>query len=1160
MKNNFTKVLFLFKKRFLPIIMKTFFLLFCTTLFSFTPKSGFSQNAKIKIESNKTVSVDEVFEIIKSQTNHSFIYRADLFNNYPKVNLEKGIIRANNLLKKALSKGSFSCEFSEDKTIIIKEKPSEVVRVPKIVKAIQQTIISGTVVDESGEPLPMVSVYEKKTKKGTSTDFNGKYSLNLGSGFDGKTLIFSYIGFETQEVLIGEKTVINIKMVASSAGLDEVVVIGYGTTKVKDATGVISRISAKEIEDAPMGLSVEGLLQGKAAGVSVQVQSASPTSPISVIIRGASSLSGDNQPLWVIDGIPQASETTSGNVANTLYNLNLNDVQSIDILKDASATGVYGSRAANGVVIVTTKRGKPNTEPKFEISTRVGYQAMDFNGYNYMDAPQYIEFITAAAKEDVLAHGFQYFSSQYIDQDAFKALNTSEYDASDLQLLSNAFYGANNNWQDIVTQNPLNVDYNFSVRGGSERTNYFVSFNNSNKEGVVIGGESKIYGGRLNFETSINDDIKFGLNLTGSTRKTVDKDGMLFTLKGVRPDLPGYNEDGTIFTRDYYTENPYTALLNSNDGKGINFSGTAFVELKIIENLKLRTSFANSYSDSERLQYTRKGSYTETLGERSWSDSKSSRDLFENTLTYATLINKKHDIRALAGYSIENNVSGSYYMSGQNFPDDDILNNFGSQAAINYIGESETKSALVSQFVRLHYKFDDRYIISGTLRRDGSSRFGADKRWGTFPSVAAAWLITGENFMKSDKIKKQISYLKLRTSIGKTGSQNLGNFDWITEVDAATYNETPAILPASLGNPDLQWEETEMFDFGLDFGLLDDRIYGAIGIYQKKSNKLIYDEDIPWSSSFRDITSNVASMHNKGFEFNIKYDILRKSDQRLTFDFNYSNGKTKVTKINGNQTELIFPGSYAPYIIVEEGDVIGEWFGLQTAGRFFVNAEDAYGMRNSLTDSGVQEVYRSSNESGGDLIFVDQNGDGEITDDDRVHLGTSVPKGFGGFGLTYQYKNFRINTTFTYAYGHKRLWDQLLGDAEYLGDFNQSNNIAGQSATVLSPYDALYPRMTLDGVSNGEFSDFYLHDASYIRLNALNISYRLPNKFFNNSIVNGVDLTFQGTNLFTITKYPGFDPQGGGSGYTDVDAGAAIDGSIYPSAKVFSLGIKLNLQ
>ncbi|MCK0130824.1 SusC/RagA family TonB-linked outer membrane protein [Flavobacteriaceae bacterium F08102] len=1160
MKFNFTNAISYRWNKLLLNVMRTFILFICTLTFSMSSEIVLSQGTKIKIDEDKTISVDEVFDIIRSQTKYTFLYQSGLFNNYPKVTLKKGTIRANKLLQQTLSQGNFMCEFSSENTILIKEEEANTPpTTTNIIDALQQTI-KGVVVDENDQPIPGVNVILKGTKKGTSTDFDGKYQLTLNGLNDKAVLVFSYVGYEKQEINIGTKTTIDVKMVPSLAGLDEVVVIAYGTSKVKDATGVISRISAKEIEDAPMGSSVESLLQGKAVGVSVQVQSASPTSPISVIIRGASSLSGDNQPLWVIDGVPQASETTTGNVANTLYNLNLNDVESIDILKDASATGVYGSRAANGVVIVTTKRGKPNTDPIFEVSTRVGYQAMDFNGYNYMNAPEYIDFITAAAKEDVLTHGFQYFSSQYLDEDAFKALNTSEYDASDLQLLPDAFYGANNDWQDIVTQNPFNVDYNFSVRGGSQRTNYFVSFNNSNKEGVVIGGESKIYGGRINFETGITDNIKFGLNLTGSTRKTVDKDGMLFTLKGVRPDLPGYNEDGSIFTKDYYTENPYTALLNANDGKGVNFSGTAFLELKIVENLKFRTAYANSYSDAERLRYLRKGSYTETLGERVWSDSKSSRDLFENTLTYAALIEDKHDVKALAGYSVESNVSGSYYMSAQNFPDDDILNNFGSQAAINYIGESETKNALVSQFVRLHYKFDDRYIISGTLRRDGSSRFGADRRWGTFPSVAAAWLVTGEKFMQSDKISEQISYLKLRTSLGITGSQNLGNFDWITEVDAATYNETPAILPASLGNPELQWEETEMFDLGLDFGILDDRIYGSVGIYQKKSSKLIFDEDIPWSSSFRDITSNVASMYNRGFEFNVKYDVLRKIDHRLTFDFNYANGKTKITKINGNQTELIFPHSRAQYMIVKEGDVFGEWFGLQTAGRFFVNAEDAYGMRNSLTDTGVQEVYRSSNESGGDLIFIDQNGDGEINDDDRVHLGTSVPKGFGGFGLTYQYKGFRINTTFSYAYGHKRLWDQVLDDAGGLGNFNQSKNIAGQSATVKSPYEALYPRMTLDGVSNGVFSDFFLHDASYLRLNALNVSYKLPNKFFTNSTLKGIDLTFQATNLFTITKYPGFDPQGGGSSYTDVDAGAGIDGSVYPSAKVFSLGIKLNLQ
>ncbi|UMB52425.1 SusC/RagA family TonB-linked outer membrane protein [Lutibacter sp. A64] len=1127
-----------------------------------SPINVLSQNAKIVVDTDKTVTIDEVFNMISNQSDYKFIYHADLFKNLPLVHLKKGTIKANKLLEKSLSSSNVIFEFTNKNTIVIKEKPPVIEEHPEITDPLQQIIIKGTVVDESGQPLPGVNVIVKGSKTGVSTDFNGDYELKLNNKDEDTILVFSYVGFKNQEIVIGTKTTIDVKMVTNLSGLEEVVVIGYGTSKVKDATGVISRVSAKEIEDAPAGASIESLLQGKAAGVNVQIQSASPTSPISVIIRGASSLDGDNQPLWVIDGIAQASSTTSGNIENTLYNLNLQDVQSIDILKDASATAVYGSRAAHGVVIVTTKRGVPNTKPQFEVSTSISNVVTDYNSFEYFDAPQYIDYVTASSKDHILSAGFQYFNSNYIDEEAFWALNTSEYDASDLQVLPGAFHDGNTPWQDIITQNPLNVDYNFSVRGGSERTTYFVSFNHQDTEGSIVTGFSKRYTGRINFETSINDNIKFGVNLTGSTRKTSDKDGLLFTLRGISPDFKEYNDDGSIYTPDYYIENPHSSLLNTNSGKGINFSGTAFIELKLINNLKFRSSFSNTYADSERLSYKRIGTYVTDQGERYWSDSKSSRDAFENTLTYAALLNNKHDIKVLAGYTLEENVSGRYLMEAYNFPDDDILNNFGSQANIDDIDESRTSSALLSQFGRVHYKYDDRYIISGTLRRDGSSRFGADKRWGTFPSVAAAWLITGEKFMQSEKIKKYVTYLKLRTSMGITGSQNLGNFDWVTGVDATTYNDSPAIYPNSLGNPDLQWEETTMFDFGLDFGLLDDRIAGSVGIYHKESDKLIYDDDIPWNSAERDISSNVASMEAKGFEFNVKYDILRTNNHRLTFDFNYATTASKILKINNNQEQLIFPGSYAPRMVVNAGDEIGEWFGYQTAGRFYVTAEDAYSMRNNTTSSGNPDYFNTDTETVGDLIYIDQDGDGKITEEgDRVNLGTSIPKGYGGFGLTYTYKAFRLNTTFTYAYGHKRYWSLPNDDVGGFGDKNSSNLIAGESTIVMSPYEASFPRITPDGIGGNDlFSDFYLHNASYLRLNALNLYYKLPNKFFNNSILNGVELNFKATNLLTITKYPGFSPDGGGSAYTNVDSGAGDDSSTYPTAKVYSLGIKLKLN
>ncbi|WP_185967804.1 SusC/RagA family TonB-linked outer membrane protein [Formosa sediminum] len=1142
--------------------MKIFIFLFSISVFSLSPKNGFSQNKKIEIKNNQVVSVDEVFKLIKEQTEFTFVYRADLFENYPKIKLTKGIFPAYQLLNMSLSNGDFIYEFSEQNCIVIKKsKGNNVNANVNSVNNLQQ-VITGHVTDDSGIPLPGVGVLIKGTRNGVVTDFDGNFSIKISDFSKPTILVFSYMGFKSIEESIEGKTHIQVKMIPNLDNLEEVVVIGYGTSKVKDATGAISRITTADIDNAPMEATVESLLQGKAAGVSVQVQSASPTSPISVIIRGQSSLSGDNQPLWVIDGVPQYTSTTSGDVSNALNNLNLDDIKSIDILKDASATAVYGSRAANGVIIVTTKRGKHGTKPVLEISSRVGLTMMDFNDYELFNSEEYKAFIIAASKESVITTGdFNSYTETFLDENAFLSLNTSEYDASDLQVLPDAFYDSNINWQDEMTQNPLAIQHNISLRGGSEESTYFISFNYSDRDGIVKSGKSEIYGGRLNFDTKLSDKITFGLNLNASVREADDKDGLLSSLKSTRPDLPAFNEDGSIYTEDIYTENPYTTLLNTNTSIGRLFSGTASLSYEIIKDLTLRGAYTNNYSDSEYLSYNRLGtSDNNALANRTWSDTKSTFHVADVTLSYSKLINDKHDITLLAGYSSEGSNSDYYYIKGEGFPDDDVLNNFGSATDITDVDETSTQNALISQFARVHYKYNDRYIISGTVRRDGSSRFGKDNRFGIFPSGALAWLVSEENFIKSTAAKKYISYLKLRASLGITGSQNLGNFDWITIVDSGIYDDSAALSPSTIGNPDLGWEQTRMLDLGLDFGFFDHRLSGTIGVYEKASKDLIYDKPIAWSSSFKDVTSNVASTSNRGFEFDIKYNIIQSKDHRLTFDFNFSKNVTKVTKINGSLEELFFPGTYSPYIRLVEGGEIGQWYGLETAGRFYVNAEDTYGISDNVDSNGQVTYLNSSTETAGDLIFIDQNDDGLITDDDRVNIGSSTPLGSGGFGLTYQYKSFSINTTFSYAYGHKRFWNLAYTDVVNTGNNNQSNLIAGQSTILNSPYDASYPRMVPGGgLGNNKFSDFYLHDASYVRLNALNVSYSLPNYIFTKSTIKSIDITLQATNLFTITKYPGFDPQGNWSS-TSIGSGLAIDSSKYPSAQVYSLGVKFSLQ
>lgn len=1016
----------------------------------------------------------------------------------------------------------------------------------------QNTTINGKVIDETGKPIPGVTVTEKGTKNQTITQPNGEFTLKNVT--ENATLIFSSIGFKSKSVQLNNRKYLEVGLESSSSGLDSIVVVAYGTAKAKDITGAVARLGEAEVKNAPMGSTIQSLIQGRAAGVSVVVQSASPTSPVSVVIRGASSLSGNNQPLWVIDGVPDYSSSTSGNIQNSLYNLNLNDVASVDILKDASATALYGSRAANGVVLVTTKRGIAGQNPTIEVATRFGLQTQNFNGYEYFEASEYIRFADAAAREEAYRRGaFDYFTRLYLDEQAFFNLNTSEFNRNSFAVLPGAYYEGNTNWLKEMTQNPLNQQHDISLRGGTQNISYYVSLYNNNIEGIVKTGNSNIFGGRINLEAKIRSNIKFGLNLSGSSRDTDNKDYMLDVLKKIRPDIPVYNPDGTLFTRDAYTENPYTTLLNTQNGDGKLFNGTGFLEYNIINGLTLKTAYTTVYNNSQTLNYFRRGSTFNTTGSRNWNTTKITTSVWENTLTYARTFDK-HDVTVLVGYSMEKNKSLGYGMSATNFPDDDILNDFSSAATRGALSEVYTANALISQFARAHYKFNNRYIISGTIRRDGSSRFGPDSRWGIFPSGAVAWLLSEENFIKNTGVSKIISYLKLRASIGKAGSQNLGNYDWITRVGSSRFNESPAIAPSSIGNDNLQWEQTRMKDFGIDYGLWGDRIRGAFGIYEKLTDHLIYSLPLPPSSSLSTISSNVASIKNNGVEFDIKFDAIKKTNLTLTADFNIANNINRLLKINGITKELNFT-----YITVKEGERTGQWFGFQTANRLFVTPEEIIALQ-GRTATGARRYYRTSTENVGDLIFIDQNGDGLINNDDRVKLGSSDPKFFGGFGLTLIWKNLLVNTTFTYAYGNKRLWKMPLDDVGYVGNYNHSNLVAGQSATLLGPYEATIPRMTHygDGL-NGTFSDAFLYDASYIRLNALNVSYRLPNQWFNNKLVRGIDFTFQASNLFTITQYPGFDPQGNWSSST-VGAGMGVDGSQYPSARNYNVGARFTFR
>lgn len=1098
------------------------------------------KNVTIKSEN---ISVKEALNTIKKQTGINIMYEDATLNNVPlKLTLEK--VPLEQALSVICSQAGMRYELVENNYVLIL----------LIDRNAKRKTITGIVRDELGEPVVGASVVVKGTTFGTIADMDGQFMLSFPENA-GNKLMFSFIGMNTVEENMGNKRVFNVKLKSSTTNLDEVVVIGYGTAKPRDLTGAMARVSKEDIKSAPMTTNIQGMLQGKAAGVNVMIASASPTAPVSVVIRGVSSLSGNGQPLWIIDGVPQYSNDVSGDVSNTLYNLNLNDVESLDVLKDASATAIYGSRAANGVVIVTTKTGSAGSKPTIELTTRYGFQAISSNDFRTMNVDQYIMYSKQINIDESFRQGnLTYFSKRYLDENKFKALNTSQWTKEDLagMFKENAYYNGKDDYWDMMTQNAAIQEYNLSVRGGSQQSSYYASLNYKDQDGIVKGSNSRLLSARFNFETKVREALKFGLNMDASSREATDKDNMISKIVGIRPDYPAYNEDGNINTIDYYTKNPLLELKDKNESQSRNLNASLFLEYNILSYLKFRTTGNIAYTNYKLDQFTRKY-YDDGTNSALQRNRQNYVMVWENLLTFYKTMGK-HDVQAIAGYSMEKNWYDMMQASGSNFPDDDILTDLGSAATRGAMKSAKETNALISAFARIQYKFNNRYLLTATYRADGSSKFGKDNRWGYFPSIAAGWIASEENFM--DFMKPTISYLKLRASYGLTGSQNLDNYDFASRFSSSSYNGQPGSSPSSLGNSLLQWESQAQTDLGLDFGFLNDRIRGGFGWYRKYVDNLIYDKPVPTSSAFNEVRQNIGAISNTGLEFDIRGEIIKTRDLTWEINFNIAHNKGKLEKLNG-VTKSVGGGAYQ-YFKLEEGGELGCFYGYVDAGRLFLNNEEVWANKPIDPSTGKVTNYRATTPEGaGDIYVMDLDGDGKITaDGDRRYLGSSNPDFFGGFGTTFYWKGLMANFTFTYSVGGKRLWQQELNTCNGLNVYNaptfvlDSWSMKGENATY--PFSSHY-----GWGNNGVFTDRWLHNASYLRLSAINLSYRLPEKWFKKFLVKGIEATFQATNLFTVTPYPGMDPQGNFSSTSNVALnGFGTDYSTYPAARTFNFGLK----
>ncbi|MEO9869393.1 SusC/RagA family TonB-linked outer membrane protein [Ekhidna sp.] len=994
-----------------------------------------------------------------------------------------------------------------------------------VTQVFAQRTVSGKVTDDVGEGLPGVNVVIKGTTTGTTTDIDGNYRLEVQ---DNTTLVYSFVGFETQEVTAGGRSVIDVTM-GGVTELQEVVVTGYGVQQKSDLTGAIGQVKGEDLQDLPVP-GVDQALQGRVAGVNVISANGQPGGGISVRIRGASSINSNNQPLYVIDGVPVESFDTQstaqgtfggfgGQTGNSLNQINFNDVASIEVLKDASATAIYGSRAANGVVLITTKRGKAG-QARISASYTAGVSEV-FELPSLLNAEQY----ELLHRESVTNAG-----------------NTPD----------DTFYGdAETDWVDAIFRTAKISQFNISASGGSNDLNYFVSLQNDDQEGTMLGTGFRRTTARVNLDAKLSDKVDFGTSLLfGNTKDIIQSGdnfiiGPFFSALRSRPDLPIYNDDGTFATTNQF-DNAVAATTYENTFVSNRFLGSFFAQYEVIDNLILKGTISLDRVGVNRELYWP----STTLGgrlngnvfiERGFDEQRT----FNNTFTanYKFDLNESNRFNVLVGAEWQLVDRDQFSASAAGLPND-ILRTLNSAANPVNTDGLKTEWGLQSYFTRVNYGYGDRYLATVTVRTDGSSRFGEDNRFGIFPSVAVGWNVMNESFFNFETVNN----LKVRASYGVTGNHRVGNFASRGLFGGGfSYGGNPGTAPTQISNPSLKWEETAQFDVGLDFGLWGSRITGSIDYYVKTTTDVLLLAPLPRSTGFNNVNQNIGEIENKGIEIELSGDVIYTNDFQWNISGNIAFNRNKILSLV-DENDILATGFNQS--IVRVGQPIGAFFGWQVEGIFQDQAEI-----NELNGASPTGLYQAAGTSPGDLRFQDTNGDGQITADDRVITGSAQPDFIGGITSTTTYKGLSLTAFFQFSQGNDII---NLTNTESL-IFEDADNVSTRVLDRWTPSntDATLPRVVQgDPNNNARNSSLFVEDGSFIRLKTLRLGYTLPQELLSNVFLSNVTVFAQGTNLLTITDYSGIDPEINTFGQNNSTA-LGVDNSTYPGGKTYTFGVKL---
>jgi len=963
--------------------------------------------------------------------------------------------------------------------------------------------VSGTVTDaKDGSTLPGVTVAAKGLSGvGTITDFDGKYSFDVKGA---TTLVFTFVGMDTKEVVINGRTSVNVAMGQKDHLVDEVIVTAYGTTRKAGVTGAVSVVKAKKLEQVPT-TSLDKALQGNVAGLQSMSNSGQPGSSSEVRIRGIGSISAGNQPLYIIDGVPiitgDLAQGNANGLSDVLSNLNPNDIASISVLKDAAETSLYGARASNGVILITTKQGKSG-KTQFKVRAQYGYSSRTTNNFEVLNSSQFIEL----RREGLINAG-----------------RTPE-----VATVLAGKDSINTDWVNVAfVDNAPTQSYEVSASGGTEKTKFFISGQYFDQEGIAMGSYLERASTRINIDHQANDKLSFGtkIGLSYAKQGTPLTSSAYFISPVVgaylmRPTAPAYNADGTAH---FDSAGPTGGasfvgvdMYNVSKSNTARLVSSANVEYAILENLKFKSLWGLDFIDLTENEWDdprNPGNTSEGKGRASVFKTRNVIWNTTNTLAWNKQINDIHNLNALVGFEMMDAALSYMGASTEKFPTT-VLHNLDSGAEPTYASSSGTGYSLMSSFGKLQYNYNNRYYFNASLRRDGSSRFGANNRWASFWAMGASWRISEESFMNVSFIDN----LKLRASYGTSGNSEITNFASLGLYGyGSVYNNNPGSAPSQIANPDLVWESNSNFNLGLDFGLFNNRISGILEYYQMKTTDLLLRVPLSSTSGFTSALQNIGGMSNSGVEFTLNATIL---NAPVKWDINWN-----ITS-NKNIVDKLYKGEDIP----DGTKIIREGYALQT----FYMAK-----------------WAGVNPGNGDALWYDS--DGNVTNvyanADKQIVGNADPDFYGGFTNTFSYKGFELSVFFSYSKGNL-IYNNTSRITQSDGAFAAFNQSVLQLDRWQKPGDISENPKRVDGNSSNsnQMSTRWLEDGSYLRLKNLTFAYRLPSDLVKRAKFSSVRIYAQGQNLWTSTEFKGLDPEQNLSG---------THWFTYPNARTFTFGIDI---